>query len=208
MKGSSFLSATAWRVPTLPNGCPQWVMGFPTMTTYFSKQAGRNSRTSVPARCSLIKCDRVREPPSHPFAIFHGLEAGHRSCPHSVGEDYPDMWAPRDSDHGREGDISRVCHRLQTEYRFQQDVEENLVQSQTLFSFYLVSKRLEFIGWYFYCLLLLSCFISFDTALSNFLSTHTHTHTQKDFIFWTLPQHKNGKTNCNLELALMALMSP
>ena len=177
-------------------------MGFPTMTTYFSKQAGRNSRTSVPARCSLIKCNRVGELPSHPFAIFHWLEAGHRSCPHSVGEDYPDMWAPRDSDHGREADISRVFHRLQTEYHFQQDVEENLVQSQTLFSFYLVSKRLEFIGWYFYCLLLLSCFIIFDT---NFLSTKKK---KKDFIFWTLLQLKNGKMNCNLEPALMALMFP
>lgn len=105
-EGSSSFSATAWRLPTLPNGHPQWVMGFPTMTTYFSKQAGRSSRTSVPASCSLIKCNRVVGLPPHPFAIFHWLEAGHRSCPHPVGEDCPNTWAPRDRDHGREGNIS------------------------------------------------------------------------------------------------------
>lgn len=164
-----------------------------------SKQAGRSSRMSVPASCSLIKRNRVVGLPSHPIPLV-------RSRPQVLSTPVETV---QTREHQETGSVAggqdlRVCHRLQTEYCFKQDVGDNPVQSQTLFSFYVVSKRLEFIWWYFYCLLLLSRFIIFDTALSNFLS-HTH---RRDFLFWTLLQLKNGKMSCNLEPAFMALMSP
>lgn len=136
------------------------------MTTYFSEQAGRSSRTRVPATRSL--CNRVVELPSHPSVIVRWLEAGPRPCPHAVGEEHPNMWAPRDRNRGREGDLSRVCHRLLTEYPFKQEVEENLVESQTLFSVLLCFWKTKI-----HLMVLLLCtfishFIIFDIALSFF----------------------------------------